>query len=77
MNLTPADISAIADQMAPMVARMVVQLMQGQQIDQPQPVLNEVERIKQQALQLAKQGKRHESIELMRSITSTRRASHA
>jgi hypothetical protein len=66
------------DDIAARLDRLEAMLMQAGLVTiQPQPVLNEVDRIKQQALQLAKQGKRHESIELMRSITSTRRTSHA
>lgn len=65
------------DDIAARLDRLEAMLMQAGLVIQPQPVLNEVDRIKQQALQLAKQGKRHESIELMKSITSTRRASHA
>lgn len=65
------------DDIAARLDRLEAMLMQAGLVIQPQPVLNEVDRIKQQALQLAKQGKRHESIELMKSITSTRRTSHA
>ena len=67
------------DDIAARLDRLEAMLMQAGLVTiQPQPVLNEVDRIKQQALQLAKQGKRHESIELMKSITyAARRLSHA
>jgi transcriptional regulator with XRE-family HTH domain len=69
------DIAALAAEMAPMVARMLAEMLQG---GQPSAApLNEVERIKQQALILARQGKRAESIELMKSLSPRRRASHA
>jgi hypothetical protein len=78
MTLTHADISALADQMAPMVARMVAQLLQGQQVDQPQPVIDESERIRRQAHALNGQGRFEESKALLRSFSSsTRRTSHA
>lgn len=73
MTLTPADHRAIAD----LVLAQLLPVLTGQQY-QPAAVPDDpVERVKQQALQLARQGKRRESIELMRSITSPRRSSHA
>jgi len=75
MTLTPHDITALASEMAPMVARMLADILQG---SQPAAApLNDVERVKQQALILARQGKRAESIELMRSLSPRRRTSHA
>ena len=76
MTLTPSDITALASEMAPMVARLLADMLQGNQPVSAAP-LNEVERIKQQALILARQGKRAESIELMKSLSPRRRTSHA
>ena len=76
MTLTHADITALASEMAPMVARLLADMPQGNQPVSAAP-LDEVERVKQQALILAQQGKRAESLELMNSLYPRRRTSHA
>lgn len=72
MTLTPADHKAIAD----LVLAQLLPVLTGQQYQPAAMSDDPVERIKRQALMLAKQGKRAESIELMKSL-STRRTSHA
>lgn len=73
MTLTPADHRAIAQELAAIVLPILCGQMPAAVLDDP---ASEVERTKRQALALAKEGKKQESIALLKNL-SIRRPSHA
>lgn len=75
MTLTPADHRAIAQELAAIVLPILCGQLPGQVVASDSAE-GEVARVKRQALALAQQGKKQESIDLLKTL-SKRRASHA